>query len=451
LNLLKSINRKYLAFAVILYILVIPGLNMSMGGIFVLHIVTVIFYFFILDYQLFKPKYWYTSQRLLRIIFFYGLLYVVAYNFVSWLYKGNFFVFSEVDASRYDVESQAMVIRSFWDGIYYYLDAYDFSDLGAVLVISTLYRVAVSNLIVNVFYFVLALFSGLGLFKLGKMLMPVRYAYLAALTFSLSSYFWWFNSSGLKESVMIFLVIYSFLHYYYFLKTGRVKYLIIMTLFLFPLMLFRPAVMFLIIGSAIVGNLLSRKLTTSQLILVFLFSLLLVYFSAEINHVFNRFAGGGFSGIVTRNEESGMIRGGVKFTYAVNLLAQTIGPLPSILPNLKLVLSFFAPGLIYKNLISIPYLLGIFYFFKRRQTIYYPIILFMVFESFSLLMIMEGLELRKSLPHFPFIYLIGFGFIAYYSNRKHFAKPQYDTLWNLMQVSFYVIFILIYIWNLRYA
>ncbi len=451
MNLLKSINGKYLVFAIILYIFIMPGLNMDMIDIYVLNLFTVLLYFFVLDGQLFQPRSWYTEGRLLRIIFFYGLFYLVAYNFISWIHTQNFFVFSAVDASTYDGEAAIMATKSFWGGIHYCLEEWDFSDLGAPLVISTVYRIYASNIMVNILYLLLALFSGAGLFKLGKMLMPVRYAYLAALTFSVSSFFCWQNSSGTKESIMIFLIIYSFLYYYYFMKRQQVKDLVFMALFLLPLLLFRPAIVFLIIGAVVAGNVLNRKLTAAQFVLVILFSILLIYFSTEINQLINRFTGGGVSHIVTTKEESGMVKGGVVFTYLVNFMAVWIGPLPTLLPNFKTHLSFFAPGLIYKDLISIPFLLGIFYFFKRRLTVFYPIILFAVFELSSLMFIMEGLELRKSLPHFPFIFLIAFGFIAYFSNKKSFSRQQRDTLWNIMHVSFYVIFILIYIWNFRYA
>lgn len=429
-----------------------PGLHMKMVDIYALNLFTVLLYFFVLHGQFFQPQDRYTKNRLLWIVFFYGLFYIVAYNFISWLHTDNFFVFSDIDARFYDWEAIKMAVRPFREGIYYaiFLNR-DFSDLGAPLVISTVYRVVASNLAVNVFYLLLALFSAAGMFRLGRMLMSSRYAYLATLAFSTSSFFCWFNSSGLKESFIIFLVIYSFLQYYYFLWRRKVKHLVFMTLFLLPLLLFRPAIMFLVIVSAIAGNVLNRRLTASKLVLVIIFLGLLVYFSTDINHVITRFAGGGMSGIIYRNEAAGMVKGSVVFTYLVNFMAGWIGPLPTLSPNYKTLLSFFAPGLIYKNLISIPFILGIYYFFRRGYASFYPIILFAVFELSSLMFIMEGLELRKSLPHFPFIFLIAFGFIDYFSHKESFTRHQRKTLWRIMQVSFYVIFVLIFTWNFRYA
>ena len=276
--------------------------------------------------------------------------------------------------------------------------------------------------------------------------MPVKYAYLSALTFSISSFFIWFNSSGLKESTMIFLITYSFLNYYNFLKTRSYKYILYLIPFLISLFLFRPVIVFLILGSILISSLLKRKGYLDK-IFVFLIIIGLFFGSNLVNEIFFKYlTGGGVVQMIASRELEGMVKGSVEFTYIVNLLAGFIGPFPTILPNTRPDLSLYAPGLIYKMIISIPFLFGVFYIFKRNLYIYFPIVLFVLFESISLIFILESLELRKSLPHFPFIYIVSFGFISYLDS---FNSLQRKKFYKILNFTFFMVFVMIIYWNTR--
>lgn len=50
---------------------------------------------------------------------------------------------------------------------------------------------------------------------------------------------------------------------------------------------------------------------------------------------------GDFDRLLMAKQSAGMVTGSFQFTYAVNLIAQLIGPLPTLTPDTKLVLSFF--------------------------------------------------------------------------------------------------------------
>lgn len=158
--------------------------------------------------------------------------------------------------------------------------------------------------------------------------------------------------------------------------------------------------------------------------------------------------GGDIDQMIAGKESEGMIKGGVIFTYLVNTIAGLIGPFPTLLPNEKTLLSFYAPGLIYKIFISIPFLFGIVYVFIKKKFIYYPIALFVLLEMSSIVFILEALELRKSLPHFPFIYLISFGFISSYASGE-INKKRRKSIITIFNFSFIIIFFLILYWNYR--
>ena len=445
---LKTINNKYIIFSLLIYLLLSSTLNPIYLGLYIVNILTLFAFYIVLNTQLFKTKSHYTKTNLLLIVFFYGLFFEIVYNTLSFVYRNNFFVFSEVDAGTYDFYSLKMSAMSFIDSIHYFLAKFTSDDLGAVLVISNLYRIYESNLTVNLFYLILSLFSALSIYKIGLHLMPNKFAFLASLTYSLSSFVIWFNSSGLKESVLIFLVLQSFLHYYNYLKFKQLKSIFLLVLFLLSILLFRPAITFLIIGSLYFSYLYSHKQKYFQLIIITIFLGILLFTTVYITQIKNKFIGGGnISNMINSKESTGMVKGSLSLTYIVNFIAALIGPLPTILPNNKPMLSMFAPGLIYKTFISVCFLLGIFYMFKRKMYLFFPIALFTLMEMFSLVFILEGLELRKSLPHFPFIYLITFGFLSFFIHGRSLRNKKRKQLSMIINISIYAVFFIIIYWN----
>ncbi|HQH19379.1 MAG TPA: hypothetical protein PKZ43_07470 [Bacteroidales bacterium] len=445
---LKRINQYYLIFGSILFLLFLPKVNEYYYSIYLANFISLLSFGFIIKYFNGKNEKYYNKTNLLITVFVYSIFFVGINKFLSYYYTGNFFVFSEADAEVYHLEAQKMIQKTFGDGIHSFLSEYSFEDLGAVLVISTLYRVIESNLFVNVFYLLLSLYTGVGIFKIGQHLMPNKFSFLSALTFSISSFYLWFNSSGLKESVLVFLVIQCFLNYYNFLKLRKPKYIVYLILFLLSLMLFRPAIMFLIIGAMALGILLSRRKNVAGIFLSIILFAIIVFAGSYITFILNKFMGGDIDQMIAGKESEGMIKGGVIFTYLVNTIAGLIGPFPTLLPNEKTLLSFYAPGLIYKIFISIPFLFGIVYVFIKKKFIYYPIALFVLLEMSSLVFILEALELRKSLPHFPFIYLISFGFISSYASGE-INKKRRKSIITIFNFSFIIIFFLILYWNYR--
>jgi hypothetical protein len=134
--------------------------------IHVFNIFTLVIFYFTINFQLSKPERVLTRNSLGLIVFLYSLFFVSAFNLISNIYNHNFFVFSEVDAVSYHYHSLIMASKSFTNGIRYYLGYHSTEDLGAVLVICTLYRIIESNLFLNFFYILLGVFTAFGIFSL---------------------------------------------------------------------------------------------------------------------------------------------------------------------------------------------------------------------------------------------------------------------------------------------
>ena len=159
---------------------------------------------------------------------------------------------------------------------------------------------------------------------------------------------------------------------------------------------------------------------------------------------------GDISKLLYIRETENMITGGIRFTYITNIVSQLIGPFPTIVPSGgKEALSFYAPGLLFRCFISIPFFLGINYAIKSKDKLIYPMILFIIFEMVSLIIVIEGLELRKSMPHLPFIYIIAF----YYMDKYDFKRLDVKKYFSSIALIFFLILILVMVlvWNMRYT
>lgn len=445
---IRLINSRFLLFSVLIYLISMPKLDTQYMSLVFLHIFYFLAFYFVLSSQLFKHDNYYSSNRLLWLIFSFSLFFIVSNNIISYIYNKDYFVFSFADAGTYHFEALEMNKLPIGQGINLFMSNWSFEDIGAVLVISTLYRLVESNLIVNAFYLILSLFTGLGLYKIGRYLIPSKYAFFASLTFSISSFFIWFNSSGLKESVMIFLVTYSFLHYYNFKNKKSIKQISLLIFYLLLLMLFRPAVTFLILSSILVSYILGRKQSYTELVFTASIVGVLFFGIAYIDYSIARYTGGGLTHLLIEKESSGALKGSLVFVYLVNVIAGLIGPFPTISPNSNVISSFYAPGLIYKILISVPFIFGIFHIFKRNIVAYYPIVFFVLFEIVSLIFILQTLELRKSMPHLPFIYIIGFGFLSKF-DKSNIPPQKKRAFERSLNAFFILIFFSILFWNSR--
>jgi len=147
-------------------------------------------------------------------------------------------------------------------------------------------------------------------------------------------------------------------------------------------------------------------------------------------------------------ESEGMVKGSLLFTYSVNILAQLIGPLPSVNSNMRPLLSFYSAGLIYRVIIAIPFWIGVYYLWKHKISILFPLLIFVLFEMSSLALILEGLELRKSLPHLPFVYIISFWFLDKFDLRLALINRQ--KVKNLINIFILIAFGIIIYWNFRF-
>lgn len=445
---LKSVNKRYLTFGIIILLAFLPLLA-EYSAIYIWNIITLVAYYKVIAHSFNQSNTYFTRKRLGLTVFFYSLFFVIVNKLISFYYTDNFFVFSEADAITYHQESIEMASKSFSEGINLISERYEFEDLGAFIVISSFYRIIESNLIINVFYIITGVITSLSIFRICKNFISIKYSFLCSLTYCTSSFVIWFHSSGLKESVFVMIIILFYDHYYIFVRTRKLKYLLFSICFLLSILLFRPAILFFCVFSIVMATLLTLKGKVYSFLLLIAGITLVFFLYSYISLVSERYLLGGTEEMLAIKEASGMVKqGSVQFTYMVNILASALGPLPTVL-TAKPVLSFFSIGLIYRVFLSTAFWLGVFYAVKNKAVLMYPLLLFIFMEMITLTFILEGLELRKSLPHISFVFVLAFWFLDNYDKQNIGSKSVRRTLkyaWNISSVLFLIIIVY---WNYR--
>jgi len=448
---LFQIHKQYFIIASLLYFIYLLTTSDCAVPIYLFNILMFITYFCVLNGLLAKRDGFYSKYNLSIFIAIFSLLAVISYNYISYLYNDNFFVFSEADALTYYKFSLRMSQMPFMEGVTYYLKYYSYDDLGAVLIGSLLYRLVDSMLILNFFHVICGLITALAMYSISTHFMSPKYAFICASAYSLSSFILWFHASGLKESFMCMLVVLFYHSYYLIIKKKALLYLTYSSIMLIGLLLFRPALIFFCLGSVATGLILQKRKGNTGILLIVLVFALFITLSSFVESSYKYYTSGGdFNRLIEAREADGMVKVSLPFTYTANILAQLLGPLPTIGSGKNPMLSFFSAGLIYKVLLSIVFWFAAYYIFRLKVDVLYPLMFFALFEMASLILILEGLELRKSLPHFPMIYMIAFWFMDKYDAKDHYAGIRSrKRLGRIFSLSSVVVFFLILGWNIR--
>jgi hypothetical protein len=156
--------------------------------------------------------------------------------------------------------------------------------------------------------------------------------------------------------------------------------------------------------------------------------------------------GGDFELLLYVNMKEGMIKHSVPFTVATNFIAQTMGPLPTFRPDFN-YLSLFSSGLLFRALLTLPFWLGAFRIITHKEKLLKPILYYTIFEMVGLTISFEGLELRKSLMHFPGIYIIAFWYLSVITNE---VSLKFGVQKKVIKLSFVIIPFVILAWNFRF-
>lgn len=291
--LLNRIIRDYLTIGVILYLIIFFYWLDSFNYYNILNVVALLSYAYLLWACVNKAEDYFTNSRLWLTVFIYSLVMVGLYLQMSYFYKGDTFLFSELDAKIYARSSNRLKDLSFSDSLTY-LSNWTYDDWGAPVCMAFFLKIIPLKLFVNFCYIVLNSLGAICLYSIGKSLrMTRKYAYLAAMSYAIASYSLFYMGSFLKEELLCFLVITSFYFLYRYRCSHNLMFLAVGGLLSVLLIFFRvPIALFVWISYSSI-LLLGDKSHIKRTLFLFLFAIVAIFSIGLVLYSSTRYANSG--------------------------------------------------------------------------------------------------------------------------------------------------------------
>lgn len=389
----------------------------------------------------------FTTRNLGVTVFVFSAVFVTLCLLLSDYYRGNTFMFTEADSIAYYRYSHAILDRPMDQWLPFLTkQRWYYDDWGAPIALTLMFHIIDSKLFVNFCYVIINTVAAISLFQIGKVIMTARYSYLAAITYAISSYSLFFMSCFLKEEMLVFVVITSYYMLYMYMKNGRIGYLVMGGLVSSFILFFRPPLI-VFIGMAYMMMLLFktknghlRYLVIVIIVVASVAAIGLVQYSAD------KYANGG------NLSESYHYVNTSSFQKVVLYVGAFFGPFPQLLQmdDKNTYKPLMAAGLLLKLLLDYPFWRGLWYAIKCKHKEVIPIYTFVVLEMLGLAISLDGLELRKAMPHVALFIVAAFWYFDQYDNEIDetvIKLKSYVLSGRLFNACLLVVFFAVLIWN----
>lgn len=446
--LLNKIVKSYIFIGIVLYAAIFIYWNNSISYFNLLNVFTFFSYAFLLWRSMNMPDEYFTSKKIGTIVFIYSSFFVGMYLYMSDYYVGNTFLFSEVDARKYEKMVNGLLQLPLDEWIpFISRHGWGYDDFGAPVYMAAIYSIVPHKFFLNLSYILLNTLIAMMLYGIGRVFMRNRYAFMSAMSFSIASYMLFYMGSFLKEELFVFIVVASLYFLYKYWRSQNMIYLAGGVLVSISLGLFRvPVALFMLAAYASLLLMGSRdKIKLCFFIIVCCTALAFAYGAAQYSA--NLYIKGGdvFGTYYFLHYNT--------FQKIVLGLGALIGPFPQLLQigDALSEKSFYGSGLLFKLLLFYPFWKGLAYCIKGKRIELYPIFTFTVLEMISLILVLDGLELRKAIPHVPFFILAAFWYLNEIDVMDyHEEKTTTRHLWvgYKMVVCMACAFIMSFIWNI---
>ena len=444
--LLSKILKSYILIGILLYAILFIYWRDSISFFNTINVFVFASYAFTLSFCLNKDESFYTNRNLIAITFLYSITFVILYMQLSDYYIGNTFIFSESDARYYERYSFIMKDLSFSDALEYISRYWGYDDWGAPMFMALMLKIVPSKLFVNFCYVMMNTIGAVCLFSIGKSIMSKQYAFFGTLAYSLSSYTMFFVSSYLKEEIMVFFVIVSMYMLYRYWERRNLLYLVSGGWISLLIIFFRPPVAIFVWVAYATLLLMGNKSNTIRVFFIILALSVIAIAANMIQYSADRYANGGE--IIT----SYMFTTTSMFQKLTLYAGALIGPFPQMIQySTELTYkSLYGAGLLFKFLLFFPFWKGLAYAVKSKSYEVYPLFIFALLEIIGLSIALDGLELRKALPHVPLFILAAFWFVDKYDEDADDTvqqTPYYVWTRRELYVCIGVVFIATLVWN----
>ncbi len=387
----------------------------------------------------------YSNKNLATLVFFVSVIGVICYHLLSLYISHDTFVFSKADAMVYHLTGLRTRELSPSETIKYIMSStrLGFDDWGALLWVHFVYKIIPSQQFLCLIHCAIGTITSILIFNIGRFFMPRKYAFMAAISFSLASFSIVHYSQCLKETIMVMIIVASFYLFVRFLKTNEKLSLTFSFVFAGLIFFFRIPIALLIIFSFGLALVLLYAKGTPAVILGVLLAIGICA-TPLYDMVFQRYLrGGDVVAIMERKNE--LADGGGIVNQLADPLAALAGPFPSVKIHEIKQTPLYAAGLLYRFLLCGPFILAVFQAIREKSVKMYPLIIFFLVSAIGVAISVKGLEARLSIPHLPMMYILAFWFLAKYD----YKQLEWQISYPLQNVYIAGILGLCLLWNFR--
>lgn len=448
-TLLIYIINRYIYISILLYLIIFIYWSDNVLSYSFFNFINVFFLlcYIVLTYvSYFQPDKFYTNVRLVITTFVYVFCGMMTCCYLSDYYTGNTFFWSMNDAMIYYKWANRLIQID----VSQWIDTLNsanisFDDWGGIIIPALIFKIYPSKITLNIFYVILTTIASLSIFRIGKTIMMKRYAYIAALTYSTSSYLLRFNSTFTKELVMTFIIIESFYYLYKYINEEKIIYLIVSFAISIFIAFYRIPVM-VFFWLAVITYLLFKKKDIQTSTFFILAAIYIASLSLTvIVEAIDRYTVGGD---ITK---SGNYTHATTFSIYTSIINVCIGPFPDLyrIDNSS-AKSIFGSGLLFKLFLAFPFWIGLLLCIKEKVKKMFPLFVFSLLDIIGLALVNDGIEYRKAYPHVLAYILCSFWYLSEYdedANDEVKNSPYYRRVRFLFHIVVFIIFVATLIWN----
>jgi len=388
-----------------------------------------------------------TPLNIMVVVFLIIFLPILLIISVLYYQTGDFFPYFGPDQLFYHEQALKYARFSQSEFINHFFNYERWWDIGTVYLVRSLYLIWESPIIVRLVNIIFITVTSYYIYRLSRLIMSKRYSLASVLLYSLSSYSLYFITASNKEPILVMVVVMALYYICSYSKTNRVKYLSVLVIPIFFLTFLRPYLIGLILISILLTYAMKRGISKDKLYVLFISTIGFIAVIPQLFIAYRRFFGS-FEIFMLVNQD--LFIHSLPVTLVFSLFVSLFGPLPTFFaftPNEAL--AYYAPGLFFRNITAFLFLASAFLCIKKRETVILPIVFFTLLEIFALGLLLESFELRKALPHFPFIIIL-FVYLLFKINNNKISHRAKRLISKTNRLYVVLITILILIWNLRF-
>ena len=446
ITMLSKTIRAYLFIGLTSYLIIFLYWLNSINYYNILNTTVFLSYAYLLWICVNKEDEFFNSRRLWLTVFVYSMVFVSLFLLLSYYYTGNTFLFSYVDAKIYERLSFRMKDMGLSEAINY-ISHWIYDDWGAPMSMAFILKIVPSKLFLNFCYVLMNTVTALLMYDMGKMFdMSKKYAYMAALSFSIASYSMFMMGTFMKEETLILLIVFSMWCLYKYRDSSQQVYLIVGGFASLLIIFFRvPLALFVWLSYAallLLGDGSHLKKGMFALLGVVVSVLVLGFWQYSVNRYANE---GNVSTSLTYTSTSLF----QKLTGYVSIL---IGPFPTLYHITGSQLKYGAllgAGVLFKFLLFLPYWKGLVYCVRSRTSALYPMYVFTLMSMIGLIVVLR-IDFRFAMTSMPMFMLAAFWYMDRYdtdADESVMATPYYYWTNLELKVSLCIVFVVTVAWN----